>query len=815
MPAPAATVMTCVDATVPLCKPVERPKRTRQLHNALPMIQMPRRPSIRDPDEPKQHHAEHPQQEQHSGSRPDPIPPPAKAVPPQQMLDDLLKALVIAADDTIGRVKKKDAHIKQDDILRQLSSQQQQLRVRIHNELDQEKRQRLRSQRMLLMRSIHRRALTCASTYIDALTKEVQEAKDNAQFFLATKQLRTWKRPRLIVHDEQGREVKQDKEKAKIIAEHFRQVFQGGHNKQTLTPFAGPPRALIMPISTPETTDAIKKLKNRRAVGYDQIPAELMKASSFAAQALTMIYNQAFEQHSPIQVGHGILIPFPKPGKSPGPCKSLRPITLLTTVRKILSLVVVARTRPRFEARLPPGQAGARQGRSTADGVWTQRMLIAMVTHYHVDVHDLGTDIAQAFDSVDRLHLLEFFEQEGWMDEDECRMTRLLMTDTTLQVRVGATLSSTFQSFLGTLQGDALSTMIFIGYLAGAMKNVKKQIKRPLPPEDALLQLPLETVYVDDADFFSTSQDYLEQVLAATDASFVQWNLKLNISKTERTKLTCAETKSTCPCCGKFCKVNATCCDCCDKWWHNECAHISHTQFQEFVKDPMLHWECPTCLSGGMSKSRGTEAWRNKKHLGTMLDSTKDVAKRIQSAHFAFATLNKIWFRREMVKENKRLQLFKAFVLPHFVYNLCAQALTKPLERRLDAAHRKLLRRVIGVFFPNRISNDALYERTASQPISKMARNARWRFLGHVLRRRKEQHPAAMATYAFFRAGLKFAHRRNAPHNTIIDTLRADLLASVHCHGLELKTFDDLEVLSELADDRKQWDGLVAEVCMD
>ena len=505
--------------------------------------------------------------------------------------------------------------------------------------------------------------------------------------------------------------------------------------------------------------------------------------------------------------------PSPQAGKPPGPCNSLRPITLLTAVRKVLSLVVVQRARPRFESRLPPGQAGARPARSTADGVWTKRMLIALVSHFRIDIHALGTDISQAFDSVDRQALLTFFEKDGWMSSDECRITRLLLSNTTLQIRVGNTLSPTFPSFIGTIQGDALSILVFIGYLAGAMTNVMKAILSPVPKDDNALLLPPETSYVDDVDHISTSQAHLEEILTTTDTVFPLWNLHLNILKTERTCLTIAPTSMSCPRCARYCRTNATCCDLCSMWWHNECAGITEVQFRQFVTDPSAHWVCQTCTSGETPTSRGNEAWRKTKHLGSMLDSAIDIAKRIQHAYAAFATLHKVWLRKELVCEKKRVQLFNAFVLPHFLYNLCAQALTKPLEHRIDTAHRKLLRRLIGVVYPNRISNAALYERTSSTPISITARNARWRYFGHILRRHGEQHPAAIATFAFFRAASRLPHRPNPQRNTLIDVLRADLRQTAHVHGLELCSVEDLEVLCFVAEDRKQWDALSRQVC--
>ena len=60
--------------------------------------------------------------------------------------------------------------------------------------------------------------------------------------------------------------------------------------------------------------------------------------------------------------------------------------------------------------------------------------------------------------------------------------------------------------------------------------------------------------------------------------------------------------------------------------------------------------------------------------------------------------------------------------------------LTKTELNRLDAHHRRHLRQIIDIRWPHRISNDALYRRIQSSPISAAIRAARWSLFGHVIR---------------------------------------------------------------------------------
>ena len=53
---------------------------------------------------------------------------------------------------------------------------------------------------------------------------------------------------------------------------------------------------------------------------------------------------------------------------------------------------------------------------------------------------------------------------------------------------------------------------------------------------------------------------------------------------------------------------------------------------------------------------------------------------------------------------------------------------------KLDACHRRHLRFILGIHWPHStISNEALYKRCNSRPLSEMVAEARWNMLGHVL----------------------------------------------------------------------------------
>ena len=127
---------------------------------------------------------------------------------------------------------------------------------------------------------------------------------------------------------------------------------------------------------------------------------------------------------------------------------------------------------------------------------------------------------------------------------------------------------------------------------------------------------------------------------------------------------------------------------------------------------------------------RAHEPWRTTRKLGSLLGDTEDVARRMQLANVSFHKMWTVWFRGAQISLHLRLLLYSAFVLPVLTYNMGTWGLTKTELNH----HRRHLRQIIGIRWPHRISNDALYRRTQSSPISAAIRAARWSVFGHVPR---------------------------------------------------------------------------------
>ena len=130
--------------------------------------------------------------------------------------------------------------------------------------------------------------------------------------------------------------------------------------------------------------------------------------------------------------------------------------------------------------------------------------------------------------------------------------------------------------------------------------------------------------------------------------------------------------------------------------------------------------------------------------------------------------------------------------------------LTKTELSRLDAHHRRHLRQIIGIRWPHRISNDALYRITHSSHISAAIRAARWSLFGHVLRLPLDA-PVQRAIDAYLEdtGTHKF---RGRPRCTLLTTLGENIRRI----GRQLRNSDDIDALRTL--DRSTWRDLGREL---
>ena len=658
-----------------------------------------------------------------------------------------------AAEKVIGVDKEK---VLTNQIYNQtiegLSNQQKDLRMKIDNCNDPVTIRSLRSQRNKVLKNIKKEKRKINELEMNEIADQINTANNGVQFFKAIKHLRQPRKNKIVpVHDENGQSIINKQAKYARVKSHFESHFFKPQITE-IEHFIGQPKPLTQPITNDEVEYALTKMSNNKACGEDGIPAELLKyTSKELKESISFALNKIFEEHQDdMNIGKSILLPIPKPKKTEGPVKNLRPINLLNVIRKVLSTITLSRIKPQVENYLPPTQSAYRPGRSTSDIVWAHRFIAAKCQLYqNSQVYIVGIDMSSAFDTIDRRSLLN--ELTSFLNEDECRMIRLLLSNTSITIRFDNHEPETVSTNIGSPQGDSISGCLFNIELERALRSVREKVNTLKPSIEHSYAgntcLPSEMEYADDTDFMTESFTEKEYIKSIVKDTLAEHNLLVNDDKTEE-----------------------------------------------------------TLIQRGKSKSE--EEWRHVRKLGSLLGDFEDVKRRIQLSYTAMSSVNKLWYKKNMSIYHK-LKIYKTLVKPVLIYNCGTWGLTKQEQDIIDRAHRQQLRKVWQNF---KLKNKQVYEMSNECPISHTIIKTRWTLLGHISRL-PQNAPAQAAMSYYFQVPKDAKKFRGMKRRTLPEAINLDIKkASSISPDFPIKQFEtakDLERLRKLSQDRNNWKALV------
>ena len=433
-------------------------------------------------------------------------------------------------EETVG-VSKINKHTQNDDHeLSLLSKKQKDLRIRIQNSKNTDQKSILKTERNKTLHNIRNRQIKLYNDEIDRKIESIKTSQNDHAMFKATRLLnqKTFENPK--VEDLDGKLATRPEDILNIVSTHFKDKFVDT-NEEFIPPFQGEAKPLTKEITAAEVRKSFDSLSNNKAPGKDNINGELLKyGTPLLDKTIADIYNAAFEKHENLDINSGVLIAIQKPGKKKGPPNNLRPITLLNSLRKALSIITLNRIRPQVEEYLSKNQSGFRPNRSTADVNWAHRLLAAKTLKEDTTIKISGIDMSAAFDTINRRHLLEIVKTI--VDEDAYRLIHFLLSGTVIDTRINGTSSTKpFTSNVGTPQGDSLSPVLFIIYLEHALKEVRPTLAIPTNPFEE--EIPNEIAYADDVDFIA--KDYAD--VTKIQEVLKKYQLQVNTNKTEYTSV--------------------------------------------------------------------------------------------------------------------------------------------------------------------------------------------------------------------------------------------------------------------------------------
>ncbi|MXP61705.1 hypothetical protein FD744_25325 [Pantoea sp. Taur] len=452
----------------------------------------------------------------------------------------------------------------------------------------------------------------------------------------------------------------------------------------------------LEPPDDEEITDAIDRLKNNKAPGVDELPAELFKngGEQLTKRVQDIILSIWEEEALPEDWKKAVICPVFKKGDKLQ-CQNYRGISLLSCGYKILSNILFQRLLPYAERELGPYQSGFRRGRSTTDQIFSLRTILERGNEHQIKTHHLFVDFKAAYDSINREELYKALEEFN-IPEKLIRLVKLTMRNVKCTVQVGGQRTEEFSSRKGLRQGDALACLLFNLALEKAVRDAGLQTKGTI--YNRMVQL---LAFADDVDIVGRSLESVgEGLLALLEAAKVL-GLEINSNKT---------------------KYMVT----------GEAARPGETiniGFFNFEKVDQF-----TYLGSLVTQDNSPAA---------------EVKRRILMANKCYFGLRKEFTSRLLSRQTKH-HLYRTLIRPVLLYGSETWTTSKRIEQDLLVFERKILRRIFGGVHIDgnwrRRTNNEICSIFNEKDVVLTMKLGRLRWAGHVARMNNEAIPKKLLT---------------------------------------------------------------------
>ena len=286
-------------------------------------------------------------------------------------------------------------------------------------------------------------------------------------------------RPQIIsLTREDGAKTTNNKENIDIMRTHCEKLF---NNKKQVSPDAldlidqrETEENLDRPITWKEFSKAINGLKNNKAPGANQIPAEAFKAMDNENKNHVFSFINAFwneeadypEWHS----GQGV--PVQKVSHPSNP-NQYRIVNLMDVGSKIFSKILTARLYKLLEIHGTKYQFGATPESGCQDANYTLKTLLHLRRQHNLETFVVFADLVKAFDTSDHTLIINILRKYG-APPKICNSIERLYSDLHVTLKIGKETTDIDQT-VGVRQGDNLSPVIFLFIMSAFLEILDKK----------------------------------------------------------------------------------------------------------------------------------------------------------------------------------------------------------------------------------------------------------------------------------------------------------------------------------------------------
>ena len=552
-------------------------------------------------------------------------------------------------------------------------------------------------------KKIKRMARRDKRKFIDEQASEAENAAkigDLKTLYRITKQLsKPEHKPQdITIKDKSGNRLTSKESKLKRWAEHFKEVLNCDP-PETIVPAPDTQVDEIGEISTDlirkdEIKSALKRLKNGKAPGIDNIPGELLKVDpENTVNELDTLFNAIWEREEiPADWTKGTISKLAKKGDL-SDCKNWRGITLLSVTSKIFGKIVVERLKNGVDVRLRKEQAAYRRGRSTSEHIFVLRNIVEQALEWQAPLYLNFVDFRRAFDSIHRESLWNIMKWYGIPDKF-IQIIKLLHSSTQCCVSDGGCNSEWFSVDTGVKQGCVMAGFLFLLVIDYTMRKTTETATRGIRWKFTTCLEDLD--FADDIVLISSAREHMQSKTTCLNKSAKTTGL--NVS-TEKTKI----------------------------------LRINHKS-----KEPVI------------LNNEPIEEVEEFKYLGSIISkdggAKQDIAARKKKAQAAFFQLRPVW-RSKSIGTRTKIKIYRSNVRAVLLYGSESWRMTEADLSMLRGFDNKCLRRILGIYWPNTISNKELEKTTCLPQIDRELKKRRWTWIGHVLRMSSDADPKIALTW--------------------------------------------------------------------
>ena len=288
------------------------------------------------------------------------------------------------------------------------------------------------------------------------------------------------------------------------------------------------------PILEDEVREAINAMKNNKAEGRDNIPAEVWKVlGEVGVKELTELCRIIYDDGQwPDEFLKTIMVPIPKK-ENATECSDYRTISLIPHVSKVMLRILTRRIEGRSGNYVGKSQFGFRKGVGTRDAVGVIRMLVERTLEHDGEIYICFVDFEKAFDRVSWMKMLNILKDLGvdWRDR---RLIANLYMRQEVMVRIDGKCTEAVKIGRGVRQGCLISPILFSIYAEAMMCEALEDIQDGIKVGGCSLP---DVRFADDQAMMSSTQQGLQNIMQKLESTALGYDMRINTKKTKVMKI--------------------------------------------------------------------------------------------------------------------------------------------------------------------------------------------------------------------------------------------------------------------------------------